>query len=281
MERKVLTEELDVPNRHGTPPRKTLDGACHPEIQTLEPRPMVMETARSSGERRALLVFADAAPLDLCRRRWPKTFQQLLKALPSDADGPAGSDVHRFSSHRFSSHVKCRTRFHLQRGSSFGERLENAVEDLAKLGYDQIVIVGQDCPDLETSDVARAFRLLESCRLVLGPDHRGGCYLIAFHVGERPLLKGVRWQRASDCQELGERFGAEDTVLLPVKQDLDTLEDLRLLARSESRFRGVAEFLLRRLAAEFEIIDFVRVDYWLRTMQLCWQLPPPALFPAA
>ena len=277
----MLTEELDVSNRREKLPGQALDATCHPEIRTPEPRPIAMKTARSGSKRRALLIFADAAPLDLCRRKWPRTFQELLKALPPDLDGPAGSDVHRFSSHRLSSGVKCRTRFHLQRGSSFGERLENAVEDLAQLGYDQIVIVGQDCPDLEISDVARAFRLLQSCRLVLGPDHRGGCYLIAFHVAERSLLQGVRWQRDSDCRELGERFDAENTVLLPVKQDLDTLEDLRLLARSESRLRRAAESLLRLLAAEFEMTDFLRVDSWFRTMQLCWQLPPPVPFPAS
>jgi glycosyltransferase A (GT-A) superfamily protein (DUF2064 family) len=256
-----------------------VDAACRPDIRTHELRPMAMETARSGSKRMAVLVFADSVALDLSRRKWPRNFQELLKALPSDSGGPAGIDVHRFSSHHLSSVAKSRTRFHLQRGSSFGERLENAIEDLAELGYHQLVIVGRDCPDLEVSDVFQAFSLLESHRLVLGPDHRGGCYLIAFHTADRSLLRGVRWQRNSDCQELRERFGPENTLALLVKQDLDTLDDVRLLARSMSRARGVAESLLRRIATECEPYDFPRVDHRLWNMRVHWQLPPPACFP--
>lgn len=238
---------------------------------------MVGETAPST-KKRALLVFADAAPLDLCRRRLPISFQALFRPLPLESGLPGSVEVHFFSSQRISPAVGGPFPVHLQKGSSFGERLENAIEDLATLGYDQIVIVGRDCPDLEARDVFEAFSLLESRRLVLGPDHRGGCYLIAFGTADRSLLKRVRWRRNSDFQELRERFGPENTTVLSIKQDLDTLADVRLLARSASRARALAEALLLRITPEFELYDFRSTNPPFEKMRLRWQLPPPSDF---
>jgi hypothetical protein len=229
-------------------------------------------------ERRAVLVFAEAAALDLWRRRWPKDFGTLFGSLPAEAGGAERADVHYFVTPGFSLPDVPAGRVHPQAGATFGERLENAIELLARLGYESIVIVGRDWPELETSDSARAFSfsLLTSRRLVLGPDHRGGCYLIGLHSSDRLLLRHVRWQQDSDCQELQERFGRESTALLTVKQDLDTLADVQRLARSTSRWRQVAARLLEALQTEHSQVPSHRVDSRERRMRIDWQLPPPA-----
>ena len=48
--------------------------------------------------------------------------------------------------------------------------------------------MGRDCPGLGALDIERAFAELTSKKLVLGPDHRGGCYLIAFRIADRMVL---------------------------------------------------------------------------------------------
>src|SRR6266545_133538 len=53
----------------------------------------------------------------------------------------------------------------VQRGTTFGERLENAWRDAARL-YDEIVVVPVDVPQLAARDVARAFALLARHALV-------------------------------------------------------------------------------------------------------------------
>ena len=233
------------------------------------------EAARRFPERKALLVFADAVPLDLCRRKWPKNFQSLLRLLPLNSGWLEGVDLHFFSSLGLVCPSGCTTYLHGQRGASFGERLENAIEVLAGRGYGEIVIVGRDCPDLEISDIAQAFTHLGTHRLILGPDHRGGCYLIAFHANDRARLKQVRWQQNSDCNQLRERFGTEATFLLPVKYDLDSMDDVRLIAGSGSRWRQVAEELLRTLQPTFNAFRSIRVDSRLQRIKVDWQLPPP------
>lgn len=232
-------------------------------------------TAPPVGERCAVLVFADVAALDLARRKWPRSFQALLQTQQLDAEWSVGADVHLFTTAGLTLPVPHVT-VHAQQGTSFAARLENAVETLAQLAYDRVVIVGRDCPDLATEDIVQAFQLLDQHTLALGPDHRGGCYLIGLHLRDRAKLKGIGWQRNTDCAELTKRFGAANTALLPVKLDLDTLSDVRLLARSNSRWRQLAAALLHTLVAgvlPFLSQPFITPQHRLR---LRWQLPPPA-----
>ena len=234
--------------------------------------------ADSAGrsEQRAVLVFADALAADLARRRWPESFQPLLQTQTFDGEWSAGADVHLFTAAGITlPDLPASITIHAQQGATFAERLENAVETLAKLGYTQVVIVGRDCPDLEAADIERAFEQLDDHKLVLGPDHRGGCYLIALHLSDRSMLKGICWQQNTDCAELARRFGAAQTALLPVKLDLDSVADIRLLARSTSRWRYLAAELLRSLASSatpFLFQPFISSQAFLRVL---WQLPPP------
>jgi Uncharacterized protein conserved in bacteria (DUF2064) len=231
---------------------------------------------RICPRRKALLVFAQAVSLDLSQRVWPRRMQVLLNGLPITSDCLEGVDIHFFGCNGFVPAGDAPNRVHRQQGASFAERLENAIGTLARLGYDEIVVIGRDCPDLEFSDITQAFSLLESHRLVLGPDHRGGCYLIAFHVSDRSRLTQVRWQRNSDCRELEARFGCDTTFLLPIKHDLDSMDDVRVLARAASRWQPIAEELLQTLQPEFTPFRVVRVYSPLQKMKVQWQLPPPS-----
>ncbi|MGE0129057.1 MAG: DUF2064 domain-containing protein [Blastocatellales bacterium] len=235
--------------------------------------------ADSAGqaERRAVLVFADALAEDLARRRWPESFQPLLQTQTFDAEWGIGADVHFFTAAGNTlPDLPASITIHAQQGAAFAERLENAVETLAGLGYTQVVIVGRDCPDLEAADIERAFEQLDDHKLVLGPDHRGGCYLIALYLGDRARLNGICWQQNTDCAELTRRFGSDQTALLPVKLDLDSVADIRLLTRSTSRWRYLAAELLRSLASgvtPFLFQPFISSQAFLRVL---WQLPPPS-----
>jgi hypothetical protein len=67
-----------------------------------------------------------------------------------------------------------------QRGESFGARITNAVADALALGYRDVVVVGNDCPSIATSDVAAAFDALAAgAGLAAAPTRDGGAFLIA------------------------------------------------------------------------------------------------------
>ncbi len=108
--------------------------------------------------RRALLIFADDAKLDLARRGLPGAALPLLQFPSFRHESPVTADIHVFSSAARPSRDAGRS--HRQCGAGFAERLENAIETLSALGYDEIVAIGRDCPSLGTADIAEHSREL-------------------------------------------------------------------------------------------------------------------------
>jgi glycosyltransferase A (GT-A) superfamily protein (DUF2064 family) len=220
-------------------------------------------------KQQALLVFADPIGLDLSRRRLPRCLRPLL-SLRRLAAAEICADVHLFTSGKARAAFPA-FRVHEQRGASFAERLQAATEEIARLGYDEIVLVGSDCPGLTTADIASAFALLAEKRVVLGPDHRGGCYLIALRTNDRDLLRGIQWNRDSDCAQLGGRVAPHDVAFLSVKQDVDSWADVRLLARTGHR---LAAFVVRHLHLGKCAHDLF-VDLTAHAARVRGQMPPP------
>ena len=196
---------------------------------------MNLTTLPTAMPRRAVLIFADNIGLDLSRRRLPTAVSSLFRSPALSSLSAGAFDVHVFGS------VSCRIRggrqFHRQCGGDFAQRFESAIETLTALGYSEVVAVGRDCPALVATDIEQAFAELQAHRLVLGPDHRGGCYLIALRTSDRALLRGIRWKRNTDCAQLCDRSGAATVFLLPVKHDIDSWADLKLAAQVARRRR--------------------------------------------
>jgi hypothetical protein len=224
--------------------------------------------------RRAVLIFAEATHVELARRAFPNAARPLLNLPAFGPELPHGIDVHLFTSGPGS--IPYGPRVHRQTGQDFAARLENAIERMNELGYDELVVVGRDCPSLGAIDIERAFGKLESRKLVLGPDHRGGCYLIAFHLRNRDLLRGVRWKRHTDCAQLRGRCLASEVCFLPLKHELDSWADIHLFARSGDPLAQLAAFLLRAICGlNIAVTHFV--DLALQRVRVRQQMPPPAL----
>ncbi|MGH9711829.1 MAG: TIGR04282 family arsenosugar biosynthesis glycosyltransferase [Candidatus Acidiferrales bacterium] len=226
-------------------------------------------------ERRALLIFADSAHTDCQRRGWPATLRFLLETQIFSFEGRTGVDVHLFTSRGLLPLPSCSCAVHIQEGVSFGQRLENAIGSLARSGYHEIVVIGRDCPDLEQTDICEAFELIQENRLVIGPDHRGGCYLIGIHANDRKKLHGIRWQRNTDFRQILDRFGNQDICQLPVKLDLDSLRDVWLLARSQSQWKCIAKLLRNSLLNHWSLFGGTQKISSIDDQREYWQFPPP------
>jgi hypothetical protein len=210
--------------------------------------------------RRAVLVFAEKTHVELARRSFPAAAGPLLNLPAFASEFSPGIDVHLFDR---------------QVGRGFAARFENAIEAMARLGYEEVVAVGRDCPGLNARDIEQAFAQLASKKLVLGPDHRGGCYLIGFRATDRGLLRGVRWKRNTDCAQLLRRAGAAEVFLLPVKHDLDSWTDLRLFARTNEALAHLAAFVLNLISLlRIGPVEFVSIVS--QRMRVRQQMPPPA-----
>ena len=246
--------------------------------------------------KRAVLIFAENLGADLARRRLPRVAERLLSGHRAAAQ-LSGADVHLFTTGVTTSGNEHAARVHAQTGATFAERLENATATLAALGYDEIVMIGRDCPELCARDIRTAFAQLAHKRLVLGPDHRGGCYLIGFRASDCALLHGIRWRRNTDCAQLlarvegwcpqllahaqgrnGGIIPPLQVALLAVKRDVDSWADVQSIARSSGdALTRCARFLLKLISAAPADPATSFVDLARQFVRVRGQMPPPVL----
>ncbi len=115
-----------------------------------------------------------------------------------------------------------------QRGEDLGEKQLNAFIDSEKLGFNRTIIIGSDCPSITVSDIEEAFDQIESDWIALGPSNDGGYYLVGSTLPRAELFESVNWSTDSVFGEVAsnaEKLGI-DIATLPVKNDIDTYEDL-------------------------------------------------------
>jgi len=74
-----------------------------------------------------------------------------------------------------------------QHGSTFGQRLANAFQDVFSRGHENIIAIGNDCLSLCPEDIDAAKQSLNEHSAVLGPDLNGGAYLIGINKAQFDL----------------------------------------------------------------------------------------------
>jgi len=117
----------------------------------------------------------------------------------------------------------------VQYGNDLGARMLNSFSDQFKMGYSRLIIIGTDCPDLNSELLLNAFNALESHDIVIGPAADGGYYLLGMSKLYPELFEGVEWstsevygQTLYIISKLGLSFS-----LMPVLRDLDNEDDLK------------------------------------------------------
>lgn len=135
-----------------------------------------------------------------------------------------------------------------QRGRTLGDRMSHAFDDAFRLGYEAVVLIGSDLPDLPAAILASAHAHLAGGddRVVIGPAADGGYYLIGLTRRHPELFSDIDWgtnQVFSQTRDAAAR-AALPLVLVPPWHDVDTMDDLvHLTARvspgaAASRTRG-------------------------------------------
>jgi rSAM/selenodomain-associated transferase 1 len=115
----------------------------------------------------------------------------------------------------------------VQEGRDLGERMAHAFARSFELGMDKVVLIGTDCPTIQSQHLNQAFEALTDSDLVLGPATDGGYYLIGMKRRADYLFEGITW---STSQVLSETLNVASqngltTTLLQELNDIDTQED--------------------------------------------------------
>ncbi len=145
-----------------------------------------------------------------------------------------------------------------QRGSSFGESLRLAVEDAFSLGYERVVVIGNDAPEMSRSYIREAFDKLEAsgpCSAVIGPARDGGYALLGLSSLCPEAFEAMPWGSSHVGRMTEERLLAQGFAVerLAVLDDIDTSRALsRFLARArQNALADLAEKISSILSTVF------------------------------
>jgi len=136
-----------------------------------------------------------------------------------------------------------------QTGNTFGERLANEADNIFALGYQHLLIIGTDSPQITADHINKASAKLESGEhLVIGPTHENGAYLIGItrESYNRETFIGLPWQTSALLTSWIQL--AEEICFLEQLADINSEQDLRAyLARPCDRlfsFDKILQFIL-------------------------------------
>jgi rSAM/selenodomain-associated transferase 1 len=138
-----------------------------------------------------------------------------------------------------------------QEGEDLGARLNNDMQSSFRAGNRRVVIVGADSPTLPLVWIDRAFELLESHDVTLGPTDDGGYYLIGLRRPLAMLFERIDWGTrrvwAQTMDRLQAVSGSFSFAVLPLWYDVDRPADLRRLA-DELASAPASDAVLARLS---------------------------------
>lgn len=186
----------------------------------------------------AILVFANSAKRELLHKPIPKG-EVLFEGLTQDTLQKVQATGLPF--------------FHIsdkeQKGTSFGERFTNAIQEVFQNGFENVITIGNDTPQLKTAHVLKAHAALQAGKIVLGPSLDGGFYLMGIHKSnfDQETFKRLPWQRFSLFNKISTLLTVSESLLyqLPVLSDIDTFKDVKRLASFRKSISSSVLQLLR------------------------------------
>ncbi len=118
--------------------------------------------------------------------------------------------------------------FYPQETGDLGIKMEKAFQQVFKLGFKRVLIIGTDCYELKSDHLKQAFDALLIKDMVIGPAVDGGYYLLGLQKTCATLFQGITWSTATVLRQTLERANQENLTysLLEKLRDVDRYEDL-------------------------------------------------------
>jgi rSAM/selenodomain-associated transferase 1 len=116
----------------------------------------------------------------------------------------------------------------VQSGSDLGERMLNAFKQGFEDGYERIVLIGSDLPEISSLHILKGLKALETKDVVFGPAEDGGYYLVGLSKMNTTIFTNKPWSQPTLLQTtLQELQKLNSSVsMLEALNDIDTYEDL-------------------------------------------------------
>jgi len=120
--------------------------------------------------------------------------------------------------------------FEISNTLSFGKKLSLAIERVFNFGFEKVICIGNDCPALDNERLNLAIKKLQDHDFVIGPDYRGGVYLLGLTKGcYNPLaFENIAWQSKNMLSSLLFDYKDSNMLFLDKLQDIHTFKELKL-----------------------------------------------------
>jgi len=116
---------------------------------------------------------------------------------------------------------------HLQDGNDLGIRMHNAFQQAFSTGYEKVVIIGSDLPDLTSEHINQAFQKLNSNDVVMGPAEDGGYYLLGMKKLHTNIFQNKNWGTSTVRKDTLNDLQNESVHLLETLNDVDVFDDIK------------------------------------------------------
>lgn len=160
-----------------------------------------------------------------------------------------------------------------QIGSTFGERFTNAIASVFEQGFEHVITIGNDTPQLQTHHLQKAAQQLALGKTVIGPSTDGGFYLLGIQQKNfnATVLKDMPWQRIDLFHKISHWFEhvSCELIKLPIFQDIDDTKDLKAALHFSKTFN----FVLRKLVIHILGYTFVPLVALITTVNLFLHTP--------
>ncbi|MDZ8052002.1 MAG: TIGR04282 family arsenosugar biosynthesis glycosyltransferase [Aulosira sp. ZfuVER01] len=120
--------------------------------------------------------------------------------------------------------------YNSQDEGDLGERMKRSLFDAFQSGMEQVIIIGTDCPGVNSQLLGSAFEQLRTCDIVLGPALDGGYYLIGLRSLIPELFANIDWgtnQVLQQTVDIAQKLDLSH-IYLPFLSDVDYPEDLSI-----------------------------------------------------
>lgn len=116
----------------------------------------------------------------------------------------------------------------VQKGENLGERMKNAFIKGFEDGYERIVLIGSDLPDIDSKHIENGLKGLKNNDVVFGPAIDGGYYLVGMTKMHPSIFDNKPWSESHLLDLTLKELKQENTsyTLLEALNDIDTFEDL-------------------------------------------------------
>lgn len=116
-----------------------------------------------------------------------------------------------------------------QFGVGFGDKLTHAIQNLFGKGFENVIVVGNDCVALKSTHILQATKELQTNSLILGSDYDGGAYLIGVTKKnfDANCFTNLAWQTKHVFRDLQDLYQNQSIGYLTALNEFNTQSDFK------------------------------------------------------